>query len=266
VRRGQQPLVRDLALGVYAWTFGHALDWGRGGPKAWPAVRPYSGATGAEDQRGFRIFDWYEQICAETLGRALPMIALAAGIGLTWNPESEEDCATVTAMAQAATAGGLPESVIALNLHLLCAEPGSTEFGAALYADASAPRAAARALFTAAAREPASPAAASPKTMGHYLLLPTNGSVGREAWNALAEYVLVWRPVIGFSASEASLASEVTLVGDARALPVSLENELRAAGCVVRRVLPEKPQAQRASAPATLPDPQPSLTYGVSHG
>lgn len=266
VRRGQQALVRDLALGVYAWSFGHPLDWGRGGPKAWPGVRPYDAVEGAQDQRGFRIFDWYEQICLEALGRSLPMIALAAGVGLTWNPEADEDCATVAAMARAVGSAELPDSVIALNLHLLCAEPASPEYGAALYADASAPRAAARALFTAAAQAPAAPAPASPKTMGHYLLLPTNGSLGREAWNALAEYVLVWRPVIGFSASEASLASEVTLVGDARALPLSLENELRAAGCVVRRVIPEKAQAHSAAAPALVPGPQPSLTYGVSHG
>jgi hypothetical protein len=72
--------------------------------------------------------------------------------------------------------------------------------------------------------------------------------------------------VIGFSASEASLASEVTLVGDARALPLSLENELRAAGCIVRRVLPESAQAPSTVAPLPAPEPQPSPTYGVSHG
>jgi hypothetical protein len=266
VRRGQQALVRDLALGVYAWTFGHPLDWGRGGPKAWPGVRPYAAAEGAQDQRGFRIFDWYEQICAEVLGRSLPMLALAAGVGLAWNPDSDEDCAAVSAMAQAAASNALPEAVLALNLHLLCAEPGSSEYAAALYADASAPRAAARALFTVAAQAPSGPAQATAKTMGHYLLLPTNGSVGRETWNSLAEYVLVWRPVIGFSASEASLASEVTLVGDARALPLSLENELRAAGCIVRRVLPGSAQAHSTVAPLPAPEPQPSPTYGVSHG
>jgi hypothetical protein len=266
VRRGQQNLVRDLALGVYGWAFGHPLDWGRGGPKAWPAVRPYDGVDGAQDQRGFRIFDWYEQICTDALGRALPMIALAAGVGLTWNPEADEDCATVAAMAHAAGSAELPDSVIAFNLHLLCAEPEAPEYGAALYADASSPRAAARTLFAAAAQASSAPAQAAAKTIGHYLLLPTNGSLGREAWNSLAEYVLTWRPVIGFSASEASLASEVTLVGDARALPVSLENELRTAGCVVRRVIPEKPQAHDFAAPAVGPGPQPSLSYGVSHG
>jgi len=266
VRRGQQPLVRDLALGIYAWTHSRPLDWGRGGPKAWPSVRPYQASTDAQDQRGFRIFDWYNQIALDSLGRSLPMIALSAGVGPSWNPESEEDGATVTSMARAACAD-VPESLLALNFYLLCADADAPEYPAGLYADPSTPRAAARALFAFVAQPASSPTLAAAKTIGHYLLLPTNGTLGREAWNSLAEYVLVWRPVIGFSVTEASLATEVTLVGDTRALPVSLENELRAAGCTVRRVIPEKPSTPAVHPTIAVPaGSHPSLIAGVSHG
>ena len=266
VRRGQQPLVRDLALGIYAWAHSRPLDWGRGGPKAWPSVRPYQASTDAQDQCGFRIFDWYNQIALDSLGRSLPMIALSAGVGPSWNPEAEEDAATVTSMARTACAD-VPESLLALNLYLLCADADAPEHPAALYADPSTPRAAARALFAFVAQPASSPTLAAAKTIGHYLLLPTNGTLGREAWNSLAEYVLVWRPVIGFSVTEASLATEVTLVGDTRALPVSLENELRAAGCTVRRVIPEKPTTPAVNPTIAVPaGSHPSLIAGVSHG
>ena len=266
VRRGQQTLVRDLALGIYAWAHGRPLDWGRGGPKAWPSVRPYQASVDAQDQRGFRIFDWYNQIALDSLGRSLPMIALNAGVGPSWNPEAEQDAATVASIARLAASADVPECVMALNLYLLCADAESPEYPAALYADPSAPRAAARALFAFVAQPAPSPTPTSAKTIGHYLLLPTNGTLGREAWNSLAEYVLVWRPVIGFSVTEASLASEVTLVGDTRALPVGLENELRAAGCTVRRVIPDKPSAPSFSPTAAVPGSHPAFVAGVSHG
>jgi hypothetical protein len=266
VRRGQQSLVRDLALGIYAWAHSRPLDWGRGGPKAWPSVRPYQASTDAQDQRGFRIFDWYSQIALDTLGRSLPMIAVSAGVGASWDPEAEDDVATVASMVRAVAAAEVPDSVLAVNLHLLCADADSPDYPSALYADPNSPRAAARALLALGAQPTYSPAPAAEKTIGHYLLLPTNGTLGLEAWNSLAEYVLVWRPVIGFSATEASLASEVTLVGDTRALPVSLENELRAAGCTVRRVIPEKARAPGVRTPVPTPGPQSHLVAGVSHG
>jgi hypothetical protein len=263
-RRGQQSLLRDLAIGMYAWSYGRSLDWGRGGARAWPSVRPYHTASESQDQRGFRAFDWYAQIAQDAVGRSLPMLALGGGIGPAWDPESDAETGELVAMAQALGTADLPDSLMAFNIYLLCADPDAPEHSSALYAEPSTPRAAARALFALAAQQAGSSAPKAPKTIGHYLLLPTNGTLGKDEWSALAEYVLVWRPVIGFSISEASLASEVTLVGDSRALPVSVENELRGAGCVVRRVTP-----QAAPPPALQPAPpaDPSiLAAGVSHG
>jgi len=265
-RRGQQSLVRDLAIGMYAWSSGRSLDWGRGGGRAWPSVRPYHNSADAQDQRGFRAFDWYAQIANEAVGRSLPMLVLGGGIGQAWDPESDSEIGDLVGMVKALTSADVPDSLLAFNIYLLCADPDAAEHSSALYADPSSPRAAARALFAHAAQSTGESAPKTTGTIGHYLLLPTNGTLGRDEWNALAEYVLVWRPVIGFSISEASLASEVTLVGDSRALPISVETELRAAGCVVRRVIP-----QATSGPDTRPVPAaaqgPSiLAAGVSHG
>ncbi len=169
-------------------------------------------------------------------------------------------------MVKALTTADVPDSLLAFNVYLLCADPDAAEHSSALYADPSSPRAAARALFAHAAQSAGETAPKTARTISHYLLLPTNGTLGRDEWNALAEYVLVWRPVIGFSISEASLASEVTLVGDSRALPVSVEDDLRAAGCVVRRVIPQGTSGP-ASVLSPVPAPGPSiLAAGVSHG
>jgi hypothetical protein len=265
-RRGQQSLLRDLALAMYAWSLGRPVDWGRGGAKAWPSVRPYQTLTDAQDQRGFRAFDWYAQIAQETIGRSLPMLVLGGGIGPSWDPDSETETAELIGMAQALASADVPDTLLAFNVFLLCAEPDAAEHSAALYADPATPRAAARALFALSAQPNVATTQTAAKTIGHYLLLPTNGTLGRDEWNALAEYVLVWRPVIGFSVSEASLASEVTLVGDSHALPASVENELNAAGCVVRRVIPQTPSlaaAHPVQARATSPS---ILAAGAGNG
>ncbi len=265
-RRGQQSLLRDLALGMYAWSFGRPADWGRGGAKSWPSVRPYQMSPDAQNQCGFRAFDWYAQVAQETIGRSLPMLVLGGGIGPSWDPDSESEIAELTSMVQALSSADVPETLLAFNFYLLCAESDAAEHSAALYADATTPRAAARALFSLAAQPSAVPAGATGKSIAHYLLLPTNGTLGREEWNGLAEYVLVWRPVIGFSISEASQASEVTLVGDRHALPASVENELSAAGCVVRRVIPQSTPVTAAPSASALAASPSILAAGAPNG
>ena len=63
-----------LALSAYAWTHGRSLDWGAGGPERWPSARPYLTPAGSQDQRGFRIFDWYRAVTQATIGADLPML------------------------------------------------------------------------------------------------------------------------------------------------------------------------------------------------
>jgi hypothetical protein len=58
-RRGQTSILKRLVIGAYAWASNRSLNWGAGGPERWPGARPYHTPQGSQDQRGFRIFDWY---------------------------------------------------------------------------------------------------------------------------------------------------------------------------------------------------------------
>jgi hypothetical protein len=75
------PQVHDqLILSAYAWTGKHSLNWGSGGSANWPKARPYISMPDVEDQRGFRIFDWYNEISEEVLGFKLPMVLHQCGV------------------------------------------------------------------------------------------------------------------------------------------------------------------------------------------
>jgi hypothetical protein len=77
--RGLDNILSRLVIGAYAWAQNLPLNWGAGGPERWPGARPYFTANNEEDQRGFRIFDWYSAISKSELGYSLPIILLACG-------------------------------------------------------------------------------------------------------------------------------------------------------------------------------------------
>ena len=79
LRRKQQKILDRLAIGAYAWSDNQPLNWGAGGPERWPAARPYFNAAGIQDQRGYRIFDWYTTLVQSELGERRPILLLAAG-------------------------------------------------------------------------------------------------------------------------------------------------------------------------------------------
>ncbi|RPI35049.1 MAG: hypothetical protein EHM70_00905 [Chloroflexota bacterium] len=78
-RRGHSQLLESLTLGAYAFTGERGLNWGAGGPERWPAARPYFNPPGTEDQRGFRIFDWYQTIAQSVHSRPWNILLIAAG-------------------------------------------------------------------------------------------------------------------------------------------------------------------------------------------
>ena len=80
VRREQDALLEKLTLSAYPWTHQQSLNWGAGGPNRWPQAKPYNSPDGEEDQRGFRIFDWYLSTVQAVLGRTCPILLLDAGI------------------------------------------------------------------------------------------------------------------------------------------------------------------------------------------
>jgi hypothetical protein len=98
-RRGKMTLIDSMALGAYAWADNHPLDWGMGGPERWPAARPYFTPEGAQDQRGFRIFDWYLTVTQAELGFTRPILLLKAGSRI--GDQADPSRPAVDAMAHA---------------------------------------------------------------------------------------------------------------------------------------------------------------------
>lgn len=78
-RRGKDHLLNEMALAVSGQAGNRPLDWGAGGVDRWPGLRPYQSHSGMQDQRGFRTFDWYFDICLQVMGKSLPVFLLDAG-------------------------------------------------------------------------------------------------------------------------------------------------------------------------------------------
>ena len=143
VVRGEDQLLDKLALGAYAWTNGRDLDWGAGGPERWPATLPYVTPDDSQDQRGFRIFDWYNPISRAVLGRELEILILAAAEQASSEFEVAQDSqAKEIARAMslpASDAKAVPANVTACNFWLLSATADAAEAGQTWFDSQGAP-------------------------------------------------------------------------------------------------------------------------------
>ncbi len=142
-RRGRAKLLDALTLGAYAWAGNRSLNWGAGGPERWPSARPYSTSTRVQDQRGFRIFDWYLTIAKAELGQPKQILLLKSGslLGDHNNPDqpvidqnthSERSLEIARLMAgetissQDGLLESVPAEVIACNYWLLSTDASSS--------------------------------------------------------------------------------------------------------------------------------------------
>lgn len=78
--RKQTQLLEKLTLSAYAWSGEKSLNWGQGGPLAWPECQPYFTPQDSQDQCGFRIFEWYQSITQTAIQKTCPLILLGAGL------------------------------------------------------------------------------------------------------------------------------------------------------------------------------------------
>lgn len=85
---------------------------------------------------------------------------------------------------------------------------------------------------------PSPPEPAESKPIYHYLLFWASGEewAVRDWLNAI-NYIGVFRPTVGFSAKDAAQAQYVTIVGGPSGVSEEVENELKAAGCIVERIV-----------------------------
>lgn len=234
-RRGQESLLDSLALSGYAWTYGRSLEWGVGGPSAWPETRPYHTPESSQDQRGLRLPEWYSAISESACGRPLPLYIL--GGGAVPPPTADEPSAAFEQNAGVARwlfSDEIPASLQMFAFFLLAAGPTDPEAHAAWFRAPDAPNREVdlvrRALGAASKRT-------RPKTLGHYILLPP-GTPDPALW-ALAGRVVARSPgTVGFSVDEARHASRVTVLASDASVEERLTEELERGGAHVERLTP----------------------------
>jgi hypothetical protein len=263
LRRKKQLLLENLAISAYSWTNERSLYWGGGGPERWPGARPYFTPPMEQDQRGFRIFDWYRAISQSVLQRPSPIILL--GVGSPWdhtlktNPIPNPVVHAQTNFTIARLAAGeevndpvkpeipleqLPEEVIACNFWLLAASPDSPYLPHAWFQPEgqTMPVVGTIRQWFAHLEEirstvKAAPATNQAHTIDHYLLLP-HYEWGIADWHLeiIRPFVKKYTPTIGFSLAEAAHAGRVTVIGNQSSYSDEDINMLRNAGCIVERI------------------------------
>ena len=239
-RRGKGDLLEDLTVGLYQWNFDKPLDWGAGGPTTWTTAKPYSTPADSQDQRGFRIYEWYAAICREVVGTVLPMMALGSGI----SPQTRDDVAgpdldTFQAMIDFIRNDRLPDLVrtLALDPHTV-AENLRENWEPFVETQKPSERIKdkVKRLFATEEQCTPNPIPSNKKVIAHYVLLPmTDQRNIAQDWVDVGPFALAVKPVVGFSVEEARLAERVTIIGSETDISAAIENQLRNAGCEVNR-------------------------------
>ena len=169
-RRAPASLFTRLAVGMHNYADSRALAWGAGGPSRWTAARPYDTPAGSEDQRGFRMFEWYDAVVRARLGDGLPLISLGDGARL--GLRSAPDAAVVdrawhakchAGVAELFASGTLPACVFNSAFWVLATAPGDPAAPQAWYDQQARPRVTAIDALKSFARKH-KPAAESPKS------------------------------------------------------------------------------------------------------
>lgn len=256
-RQGRGELIQQLTFAVNLYTEGKPPNWGAGGLRAWPAARPYASPPNTQDQRGFHLFDWYNEIITARAGQARPLLCLAGGPRLGEAAHTSENSAKANAPLVHASAAQeilnlveanrLPANLLNVNFWLLAAGADSPVAREAWYQPDGTQIPAITALKQFAQRHtakhmPRAKSVSRPpngKLFAHYLLLPTfEWGLSEWHWQKALEYVKQHQPTCGFSLDEAAQAERVTLFGNEQGLSLELEQKLQRAGCEVERVLP----------------------------
>lgn len=253
-RRKQNHYLDNLVLSAYAWTHGHDLAWGSGGPERWPEARPYFTPPNSQDQLGIRIGDWYQATANAVLQQSPPTILLQLGGQCNGTGSLPDDpsvfsqvnltCGKLLNGEEVNGDEPLSPSVMAGMFHPLC-NTRSTDGEAAWFDVEGSPHSFVadwQSWYQANSHQPSagkSLSSGNPDThpLSHYLLLP-HADVGMLdwQWDAIRPYVKKFSPTIGFSILEAALATHVTVLGSEDEFPEELLNQLRSNGSWVERI------------------------------
>ncbi len=269
-RRKEAELLDNLVLSAYAYTYQHSLNWGIGGPESWPESKPYFTSARSQDQRGFRIFDWYNAVTNAVIQKTLPIMLFQAG--LPAKPEvvradvlaSDEynqmivtlfhltagtlpDSSLQTTKAVEPTPEELPENVLCCNFYVLGASSAAEHARFAWFNGR-------KGLFKAAQEiakecfpvvvedEPLEKVGVmndgffrkAVHPIQHYLLIPKDPAIGYEHQLRYAlPFIQKHSPTVGSSLEEAQMAERVTILGDQKAFARDAVVRLQRNGCQV---------------------------------
>ncbi len=261
-RRKSDGLLDKLTLSAFAWTGERSINWGAGGPEQWPGARPYFTPPFEEDQRGFRIFDWYESIAESVLQHTCPIILFGVGSALdhlanqavSLNPLIHTQANLTIAQLLAGeevddpanpevVLDGIPDEVISANFWLLAAAPNSSYLPQAWFQPEGNTLPVVGAFKQWVANKSTDKQGANNMNelrvhpISHYLLLPVY-EWGVADWHLdiIRPFIKKHQATVGYSLEEAAYAARVTVIGNQHSFPDENLEALRQAGCQVERI------------------------------
>jgi hypothetical protein len=240
-RRGQQDLLGQLVIGAYACPGDRPIQWGAGGPERWPNARPYYTPPGVEDQRGFRIFDWYTAISRAVLSAPRPIFLFGMGYSSEVAYHVNRNLTITRLLAGEFLEGydAIPLEVIGGAFGPLVDPYGDSDPVQGWFRQNGEPRAQAKALHQRASKDSkiSNPSQSQNQSIRHYLLLPSyDGGISDHHLDIIRPIIKKYQPTVGFSLEEARNARKVTVLGGEHAFTEASLNQLRGAGIQVRRI------------------------------
>lgn len=247
-RRNQKNLLNHLKLSAYARTYGHPLDWGKGGFERWSGNKPYATPEGSQDQIGFNNYEWLQEAARSTLGRNLPMFVLGLG-QKDDNPATSLTADEYKAVIRETDALLSNPDVVCACYWLLSADESDPAAASAWVKADGTPAAFASKIKrletskintvpqTPSDKQEVPSAPSSSFLIKHYLLLPAY-EWGVSDWHldVIKPFVRKHQPTIGFSIAEAALAETITVIGGEQSFSEDALAELRNKGCRVERI------------------------------
>jgi hypothetical protein len=240
-RRGHRDLLNHLVLGAYAFSGDRPLQWGAGGPERWPNTRPYYTPPGVEDQRGFRIFDWYNAISQAALSTPRPIFLFGMGYPSEVDEYIKKNLQIVRLMTGERIQGleNIPANVIGGAFDPLVDLKSGGKLIQGWYSAAGEPHAQTEVLkqWIGQKSDPMDESSPNFHPINHYLLLPSyEWGITDYHLDLIRPIVKKYQPTIGFSLEEAQSAQRVTVIGGEEIFSDESLGRLRAAGVQVERV------------------------------
>jgi hypothetical protein len=258
-------LINNLTFSAYAWDQGKSIDWGAGASKVWKGVKAYKVPQGSQDQRGFRAYNWYQDVIQAALGKKLPILLFQAGVsddpqnGLSpsdlgkqeliyrlLNGENVYDPENPRRLIRA-----ISSDVKACSFYLLSAANAAENDFAWFSADGSA-QAPARSILELRRKNDQSkeknPEPASVKDAGSYvfdhgryiLIAQSLKPRMQEILQKMHAYITRYKPMVGFSCEDAKKSAYILVIAYQEDFPQQEIEQLQGGGSLVRVIQPDE--------------------------